>query len=51
VILGAAHAACFTMALSFTYDNAGLANTDTQTSVRLSKQGEDFLIGRIALML
>jgi osmotically inducible protein OsmC len=53
VILGPAHAACFTMEFSFTYDNAGLATTniDTQTSVRLSKQGEGFLIGRIALML
>ncbi|HEY5582004.1 MAG TPA: OsmC family protein [Rhodoferax sp.] len=52
-ILGAAHAACFTMAFSFACDKAGLATTDidTKASVRLSKQGEDFLIDRIALTL
>ena len=52
-LLGAAHAACFTMAFSFACDKAGLATTDidTQASVRLSKQGEDFLIDRIALTL
>ena len=49
-ILGAAHAACFTMAFSFACDKAGLATTaiDTQASVRLSKQGEGFVIDRIA---
>jgi osmotically inducible protein OsmC len=43
-ILGAAHAACFTMAFSFACDKAGLATTDvdTKASVRLSKQGEGF---------
>jgi osmotically inducible protein OsmC len=52
-ILGAAHAACFTMAFSFACDKAGLAttNVDTKASVRLSKQGEGFVIDRIALSL
>lgn len=50
-ILGAAHAACFAMAFSFVCDKAGLATTeiDTKASVRLSKQGEGFIIDRIAL--
>ena len=52
-ILGAAHAACFTMAFSFACDKAGLATTDvdTKASVRLSKQDEGFVIDRIALTL
>jgi osmotically inducible protein OsmC len=52
-ILGAAHAACFTMAFSFACDGAGLAtrDIDTQASVRLVKQGEGFLIDRIALTM
>jgi osmotically inducible protein OsmC len=52
-ILGAAHAACFTMAFSFACDKAGLATTniDTKASVRLSKQGEGFLIDHIALIM
>ncbi len=52
-ILGAAHAACFTMAFSFACDKAGLATTDVDTtaSVRLSRQGEGFVIDRIALTL
>lgn len=52
-ILGAAHAACFTMAFSFACDKAGLATTavDTMASVRLSTQGEGFVIDRIALTL
>lgn len=52
-ILGAAHAACFTMAFSFACDKAGLATThvDTQASVRLSPQGEGFVIDRIALTM
>jgi len=52
-ILGAAHAACFTMAFSFACDKAGLATTmvDTTASVRLSKQGEGFIIDRIALTM
>ena len=52
-ILGAAHAACFTMAFSFACDRAGLrtTNVDTQASVRLAKQGEGFVIDRIALTM
>jgi lipoyl-dependent peroxiredoxin len=52
-LLGAAHAACFTMAFSFACDKAGLAssNVDTQASVRLAKQGEGFVIDRIALTM
>lgn len=52
-ILGAAHAACFTMAFSFACDKFGLATTDvdTQATVRLSKQGEGFVIDRIILSL
>ena len=52
-LLGAAHAACFTMAFSFACEKAGLAtsNVDTQASVRLVKQGEGFLIDRIALTM
>lgn len=52
-ILGAAHAACFTMAFSFACDKAGFATTsiDTQASVRLTQQGDSFVIDRIALTL
>ncbi len=52
-ILAAAHAACFTMAFSFACDKAGFATgkVDTQASVRLSPQGEGFVIDRIALTL
>ncbi len=52
-ILGAAHAACFTMAFSFACDAAGFntALVDTQASVRLVSQGDGFLIDRIALTL
>ena len=52
-ILGAAHAACFTMAFSFACDKAGLAtaDVDTKASVRLSRQGEGFVIDRIALTM
>jgi len=52
-ILGAAHAACFTMAFSFACDRAGLAtrDVDTQASVRLVKQGEGLVIDRIALKM
>jgi len=52
-ILGAAHAACFTMAFSFACDRAGLAtrDVDTHASVRLVKQGEGFVIDRIALKM
>ena len=52
-ILGAAHAACFTMAFSFACDKAGLTTTDidTQASVRLAKQGDGFVIDRITLTM
>jgi len=52
-ILGAAHAACFTMAFSFACDRAGLAtlDVDTKASVRLAKQGDAFVIDRIALTM
>ncbi len=52
-ILGAAHAACFTMAFSFACEKAGFATgkVDTQVSVRLSAKGEGFVIDRIALRL
>lgn len=52
-ILGAAHAACFTMAFSFACDKAGFATTsvDTQARVRLAPQGDGFIIDRIALIL
>lgn len=52
-ILGAAHAACFTMAFAFACERAGVATTamDTQARVRLTRQGEGFVIDRIALQL
>jgi osmotically inducible protein OsmC len=52
-ILAAAHAACFTMAFSFACDKAGFATgiVDTQARVRLTPQGEGFVIDRIALTL
>lgn len=52
-ILAAAHAACFTMAFSFACDKAGFATADADTtaSVRLSQEGEGFVIDRIALTL
>lgn len=52
-LLGAAHAACFTMAFSFACDKAGLAtkSIDTTAAVRLVQQGEGFTIDRIALTL
>jgi osmotically inducible protein OsmC len=52
-ILGAAHAACFTMAFAFACEKAGLAtrSIDTTAAVRLVKEGEGFKIDRIALTL
>lgn len=52
-LLGAAHAACFTMAFSFACDKAGFATSavDTGASVRLVKQGEGFAIDRISLTM
>ncbi|RZI67788.1 OsmC family protein [Variovorax guangxiensis] len=52
-IVGAAHAACFTMAFAFALEAEGLAATaiDTRAAVRLVKDGEGFKIDRIALEL
>ncbi|KQP23062.1 OsmC family protein [Pseudorhodoferax sp. Leaf267] len=52
-IVGAAHAACFTMAFAFACEKAGVAleSADTQASVRLVKDGDGFKIDRIALTL
>lgn len=52
-LLGAAHAACFTMAFSFACDAAGFEtkSVDTQAAVRLVMKGGGFSIERIALSL
>ena len=52
-LLGAAHAACFTMAFAFGCDKVGFATNaiDTQARVRLIKQDAGFLIDRIELTL
>ena len=52
-ILAAAHAACFTMAFSFACDKAGLATSrvDTEARVRLTAQGDGFVIDRINLTM
>lgn len=52
-LLAAAHAACFTMAFSFACAKAGFetASVDTKAQVRLTQQGEGFVIDRIALRL
>lgn len=52
-IVGAAHAACFTMAFAFALEAEGLAATaiDTRAAVRLVKDGAGFKIDRIALEL
>jgi len=52
-ILGAAHAACFTMAFAFACEQAGVPteSVDTTAKVRLVKQGAGFMIDRIALTL
>lgn len=52
-IVGAAHAACFTMAFSFAADKAGIKTetVDTTANVRLVQHGEGFKIDRIALTL
>jgi osmotically inducible protein OsmC len=52
-ILGAAHAACFTMAFSFACDKVGMATTsiDTTAKVRLTKQDNGFVIDRIVLTM
>jgi osmotically inducible protein OsmC len=52
-LLGAAHAACFTMAFSFACDAAGFAtaSVDTQAAVRLVLKGGGFSIEHIGLQL
>lgn len=52
-IVGAAHAACFTMAFAFACEKAGFATStiDTTAAVSLVKDGEGFKIDRIALTL
>jgi osmotically inducible protein OsmC len=52
-LLGAAHAACFTMAFSFACDAAGFEtkSVDTRAAVRLVMKGGGFSIDRIALSL
>lgn len=52
-IVGAAHAACLTMAFAFALEAEGLAATaiDTRAAVRLAKDGAGFKIDRIALEL
>ena len=50
-LIAAAHAGCFSMALSLGLGNAGLTaeKIDTRTQVTLDKQGEGFAITTIAL--
>ncbi|HEY2682040.1 MAG TPA: OsmC family protein [Steroidobacteraceae bacterium] len=52
-LLGAAHAACFSMAFSFACDAAGFEtkSVDTKAAVRLVMKGGGFSIDRIALSL
>ena len=52
-IVGAAHAACLTMAFAFALEAAGLTATsiDTRAAVRLAKDGAGFKIDRIQLEL
>ena len=52
-LLGAAHAACFTMAFSMACDKAGFAteSVSTQVKVRLTPVGDSFVIDRIALTM
>jgi lipoyl-dependent peroxiredoxin len=52
-LLGAAHAACFSMAFSLACEKAGWATrtVDTQAHVRLTAQGPEFVIDRILLKM
>lgn len=52
-LVAAAHAACFTMALSFALAKEGLAagRLDTSARVKLEKQGEGFAVTRSDLTL
>ncbi|MFD1883793.1 OsmC family protein [Paracoccus pacificus] len=50
-LIGAAHAACFSMALSMILENAGVtdAQIETTSAVTLEKQGEGFAITKAHL--
>jgi lipoyl-dependent peroxiredoxin len=52
-LIAAAHAACFTMALSFALAKEGLTDgtLETTASVRLDKEGEGFKVSRSDLSL
>ena len=52
-LLAAAHASCFAMAFSFACDKAGYATekVDTAANVRLTAEGDGFVIDQIALTL
>lgn len=52
-IIGAAHAACFTMFFAVVCEKAGLTPgaIDTTATVRLAKEGEGYKIDRIALVM
>jgi osmotically inducible protein OsmC len=52
-LIGAAHAGCFTMALSLILGEAGLTATrmDTRADVTLEKQGEGYAITKVHLTL
>lgn len=52
-LIAAAHAACFTMALSFWLARAGLPDGTLETTarVKLDKEGEGFKVSRSDLML
>jgi lipoyl-dependent peroxiredoxin len=52
-IIGAAHAACFTMFFAVSCEKAGIhvSSIDTTATVRLAKEGEGFKIDRIALVM
>lgn len=52
-LVGAAHAACLTMAFALALESDGLAakHIDTRAAVHLAKDGDGFTIDRIALEL
>ncbi|MGM4916143.1 OsmC family peroxiredoxin [Tardiphaga sp. 813_E8_N1_3] len=52
-LIGAAHAACFTMALSLILGEAGFKadNMETKADVTLEKQGDGFAITKVHLTL
>ncbi|KKC25756.1 OsmC family protein [Sphingomonas sp. SRS2] len=52
-LIAAAHASCFTMALSFGLANAGYSDgeLDTTAKVSLDKEGEGFKVSKSALTL